>query len=220
MNRVAAVLFDLDGTLLDSAPDLVAALNWVRQQENLTALPVEEMSRHASRGAAGLLAAGMPAAGPERLEEWKAGFLQRYAEHHFVHTRLYPGIQELLDYLAGSSIPWGIVTNKVEALTLPVLQAAGLLDTAGCVVCGDTCSRSKPDPAPVELACRLLRVAPRHTLFVGDDIRDLQAGKSAGTQVAAVHYGYGSDEFTDDHLAGSLSVHHPADLVSWLNAQP
>ena len=220
MNRITAVLFDLDGTLLDSAPDLVAALNWVRQQEGLPELPLDQMSRYASRGAAGLLNAGMPESDQARFEQRKTEFLRRYAECHFVHTRLYPGIQELLEFLAGGSIPWGVVTNKVEALTLPVLRAAGLFDAAGCVVCGDTLSRNKPDPAPVELACKLLCAAPQQTLFVGDDIRDLQAGKSAGTQVAAVHYGYGSYEFTNDHLAGCLSVHHPADLVSWLSAQP
>ena len=219
MNRIKAVLFDLDGTLLDSAPDLVASLNWVRGTENLPPLPLSEISRYASKGAVGLLKAGMPESNEELLESRRLRFLDHYAENSFNHSRLYDGIPELLDFLGQAGIPWGIVTNKIESLTLPIIAAAELQDTVSCIVCGDTLIESKPHPAPVSLACGMLDVAPAETLFVGDDIRDIQAGKAAGTQTAAVYYGYGSYELTGDQVSTSLQVHHPSDLLELVSQQ-
>jgi phosphoglycolate phosphatase len=213
MNTIRAMLFDLDGTLLDSAPDLVAALNQVRKLENLPPLDVAEMSCFASHGAVGLLQAGMPATDEVTFESWRLEFLQHYANNSFCDSTLFDGVPELLEFLQHSGIPWGIVTNKIEALTLPIIEAAKLRQSISCVVCGDTLSKSKPDPAPVSLACGILDVPPQNTIFVGDDVRDLEAGRAAGTQIAAVHYGYGSYEFNDSLVNGSYQVHHPADLV-------
>lgn len=213
MNRIRAVLFDLDGTLLDSAPDLVAALNWVRAEEGLPALAVDPMARFVSRGAVGLLKAGMPEADAAQFEVWKSSLLARYAEKSFEHSVLYIGIPEVLDFLAKADIPWGIVTNKLTALTKPILRAAGLEDSVSCVVCGDTLNRSKPDPAPVELACQLLQIPVDQTLFAGDDVRDILAGKAAGTMTAAVKYGYGSYELSEAVISESLQVHHPLDFI-------
>lgn len=213
MNAVDAVLFDLDGTLLDSAPDLAAALNAVRAQEGLEPLPVESISKHVSRGAVGMLLAGMPAADASRMEAWKAAFLEHYARNSFVDSRLYDGIGEVLDCLETHQVRWGIVTNKSERLTLPLLEAARLADRASCIVCGDTLARSKPDPEPVWHACELLGVAPARTLFVGDDVRDMQAGRAAGTLLAAVYYGYGSSELNEDVVRDSPRIHHPRDLI-------
>jgi 2-phosphoglycolate phosphatase len=213
MRRIEAVLFDLDGTLLDSAPDLVGSLNWVRETENLPPLPVTEMSCHASKGAVGLLRAGMPQTDDARFESWRVRFLEHYAENSFRHSRLYDGIPDLLDMLHREGIPWGIVTNKIESLTLPIIEAANLMETISCIVCGDTLNESKPHPAPVHLACEILAVQPGAVLFVGDDIRDIQAGNAAGTQTAAVYYGYGSGGLTGEEVIDSLRVHHPNDLV-------
>ena len=213
MTRIRAMLFDLDGTLLDSAPDLVGSLNRVRESENLPPLDVAEMSRFASHGAVGLLQAGMPPTDNSTFESWRLKFLQYYAQNSYRDSSLYEGVPDLLEFLQLSAIPWGIVTNKSEALTLPIIEAANLRQSVSCVVCGDTLSKSKPDPAPVSLACGILEVSPGNTLFVGDDIRDLEAGRAAGTQTAAVHYGYGSYELNDSLVSGSYQVHHPADLV-------
>jgi len=213
VNRIDAVLFDLDGTLLDSAPDLVAALNFIRHGEGLEALEVQSMSQHVSHGAAGLIGAGMPTDDEQQFESRKSRFLERYAQNSFVHSKLYDGVSDLLAFLDESLIPWGVVTNKVEALTIPILKAAGLGARTSCVVCGDTLARSKPDPAPVALACAMLKVRAINTLFVGDDVRDIQAGRAAGTQTAAVHYGYGSAEFDTDLLYGSINVNHPSDII-------
>lgn len=213
MSRIRAMLFDLDGTLLDSAPDLVGALNWVRRSENLPPLDIAEMQRFASKGAVGLLKAGMPAADDGTFESWRQRFLDYYALNSYRDSRLYDGIPELLEFLVSEGIRWGIVTNKIESLTLPIIEAARLGDSIGCVVCGDTLNESKPHPAPVSLACGMVDVAPAETLFVGDDIRDIQAGRAAGTLTAAVYYGYGSHELEGDVVAGSVRIHHPDDLA-------
>lgn len=216
MKPIGAMLFDLDGTLIDSAPDLVAALNWVRASEGLPELGVREMSPHVSRGAAGLIGAGMPAADASQVEIWKSLFLARYADHSFNQSSLFPGVAELLLCLEEGGIPWGIVTNKSEALTVPILRSANLLDRLSCLVCGDTLSRNKPDPAPVILACEMVKTPTDRALFAGDDLRDLQAGRAAGTMTAAVHYGYGLFDLDDHLVSSSVQIHHPADLAGLL----
>lgn len=213
MSRIRAVLFDLDGTLLDSAPDLIGSLNWVRQHESLPPLRLCDMKRFASKGAVGLLRAGMPEADAATFETWRQYFLKHYALNSYRQSSLFDGVPDLLDYLGRSGIPWGIVTNKIESLTRPIIEAADLAESAACVVCGDTLNESKPHPAPVSLACGIVNVAPAATLMVGDDLRDIQAGKAAGTQTAAVFYGYGSPELEGDIVRESYAIHHPADLV-------
>ncbi len=212
-----AVLFDLDGTLLDSAPDLVGTLNWLRAQDGLPELDLAQMSRHASRGAGGLLNAGHPSSDPDEFERRRIAFIEHYGANSFRNSRLYEGIDELIDYLNGSGVPWGVVTNKMESLTLPILEASGLARTVSCVVCGDTTEFSKPHPAPVLLACEILGVNPGSTLFVGDDIRDVDAGKAAGTMTAAVLYGYGSDEFSETLTSDSLVLKYPTQLMKILS---
>lgn len=219
MRRIRAMLFDLDGTLLDSAPDLVASLNWVRRSEGLAPLPLADMKRFASKGALGLLKGGMPATDSATLEVWRQRFLEHYAQNSCRHSALFDGIPQVLDVLDGLGIPWGIVTNKTEVLTWPIVEAIQLKDRIGCVVCGDTLAESKPHPAPVILACGIVDVEPADTLFVGDDVRDIQAGRAAGTQTAAVFYGYGSDELRNDRVSDSFPVHRPADLVDLIREQ-
>jgi len=212
LNSIKAMLFDLDGTLLDSAPDLIAALNWLRFTEGLPALDTAVMSRYVSYGAAGILNAGMPPASADQFAQWKTLFLDRYAAVGYRESRLYDGISDVLQALDKLDMPWGIVTNKMESLTRPILESAGLLNKAASVVCGDTLSRNKPDPAPVLFACKQLAVDPAKVIFAGDDVRDLQAGKSAGSMTAAVLYGYGSHEFSADLLCDSVVIKQPADF--------
>lgn len=216
MSVIRAVLFDLDGTLLDSAPDLVGSLNSVRSSERLPPLAVAEMRSHVSKGAIGLLKAGMPQTNDATFESWRQRLLAHYALNNYRHSTLFDGVTDLLGFLDDHGIPWGIVTNKPEALTQPIIEAAHLSGSISCVVCGDTISEKKPHPAPVNLACGMLDVAPGDTLLVGDDVRDIEAGKAAGTRTAAVFYGYGSHEFSKDLVADSFHLHAPTDLIQLL----
>ena len=214
---IRAVLFDLDGTLLDTAPDLVAALNHVRQGEGLDVVLEQDYRHLVSRGAAGLLTAGLPVANPKQFESHKTRFLEYYRDHLWHKTRPFDGISELLDALEVRGVPWGIVTNKSESLTQPLLKKAGLFKRAACVVCGDTLSESKPHPAPVLLACRILRVTAEHTLMVGDDVRDLEAGRAAGAPTALACYGYVAPDVDEVAYAGSYRIAHPRDLLALLS---
>jgi phosphoglycolate phosphatase len=214
---INGVLFDLDGTLLDSAEDLVAALNHVRQGEGLEPVEHPAFRRYASRGALGLIEAGMPPSAPTVQNRRKKAFLDYYAMNSVQETRLFEGFDRVLDQLEQRGIPWGVVTNKIERLTLPILGATGLLSRAACVVCGDTLTRSKPHPAPVLLACELLGLAPENVLMVGDDLRDIQAGQAAGTRTAFAAYGYINCSMDEVAALKAAVFHEPEALVTYLD---
>ena len=218
------VLFDLDGTLLHSAPDLAAALNHVRTRHDLAPLSTEELQESVSRGAIGLLDTGMPQADEETRECWKAELLDYYQAHSCERSHLYDGVSALLRELEAKGLAWGVVTNKVEYLTHPILETLGLDQRAAAVVCGDTVSRSKPHPDPVLFACEQAGVPPQHSLYVGDDIRDIQAGEAAGTATCAVLYGYGSDALRQASAAGEIrptfSISAPQQLAALIGLGP
>lgn len=210
---IRAVLFDLDGTLLDTAPDLVGALNHIRGLERLPPVAVSDYQQYVSRGALGLIREGLPAAGPEQEAEWKAQFLAHYAQHLYEGTRLYDGVAGVLEQLEARAIPWGLVTNKPEYLTLPIIRKLGWQQRAAFVVCGDTLKVSKPDPAPVLLACELAGVTPDEAIMIGDDPRDLDAGEAAGAVAALAAYGYGAAEVLGSGRALSHVFERVEDLL-------
>ncbi len=214
MTRPGAMLFDLDGTLLDSAPDMVAALNDVRAGIGLGPLPVEEVGHGVTRGAVGLLELGMPKADSRTFESWRKKLIDGYAQNIYDKSSLYDGVEELLAALDQCGIPWGLVTHKPEYLTNAVMEACGLSDRVSCSICGDTLEESKPHPAPVLLACKQLGVDPGKALFAGDDLRDIEAGVAAGTRTAAVYYGYGSSGLRGPLAEQSITVQHPSDLLA------
>lgn len=213
---IRAVLFDLDGTLLDTAPDLVAALNHVRASEGLEPVEVSAFRQFVSRGAVGLITAGLPAGEPAGLEQRKSLLLDYYRDHLFDGTAPFEGVPVLLDELDRRGVPWGIVTNKPEYLTLPLLRMAGMLARSACVVCGDTLAQNKPHPAPVRLACEILGLSSCEVLMVGDDVRDLESGRAAGTHTAFAAYGYVSDDLEEASLEGSHYVQQPSQLLGLL----
>ena len=212
-----AVLFDLDGTLADTAPDLAAAANKMRDARGLELLPLEVFRPVASAGARGLLGAAF-GIGPNdpQFIAMRDEFLANYEADLCVETILFPGIGLLLDELNARNVRWGIVTNKVSRLTEPLVAQLGLAEVAGCVVSGDTTPHSKPHPAPLLHAASALGVSPGHIVYVGDDLRDVQAGKAAGMMTIAAAYGYCGIESspmtwdadcvvdTPDHLAQVL----------------
>ncbi len=185
-----ALLFDLDGTLLDTAPDMIGALNALRAENNLPAIDSAPLRQFVSRGSIGMLDAGMPAANETQRKVWQARFLQLYSQDLSRRTVLFPAMAEILDHAAACRIPVAIVTNKPGWLTDPLLEDLQLTQRFGCVVSGDTLAQRKPDPEPVLFACEKLDVAPSTAWFFGDDERDIVAGRAANTVTVAAAYGY------------------------------
>lgn len=185
-----AVLFDLDGTLVDTAPDMVAVLHLLQQEYGLDPAPYELARSNVSNGAIGLLRVGFPDIEIGFGDEMHQQYLERYAEMICEESRVFDGLIELLDQLEDMGCPWGIVTNKPEHLTRPLLAALKLADRSACIVSGDTLSVRKPDPAPLLLACDMIGVDPETSIYIGDAGRDIEAGQRAGMATIAAAYGY------------------------------
>ncbi|MGQ0547475.1 MAG: HAD family hydrolase [Betaproteobacteria bacterium] len=184
-----AVLFDLDGTLADTAPDLAAALNRLRADQGLEPMPLERVRPFASAGARGLVHVGFGVKpGEGEYAALREAFLEHYRERTCVETRLFPGIRELLEELAAREIKWGIVTNKATRFTERIVAKLAL--KPDCVSCGDTTAHLKPHPAPLLHAAEVLNLAPQACFYLGDDLRDIQAARAAGMRPVAVDWGY------------------------------
>lgn len=216
---IEGVLFDLDGTLLDSAPDLYAALVEQCAEEGLTPPPYSPVRAVVSRGARAVLRCAFAAYGEPTIEALTPRYLEIYQRLMGQQTSVFDGVDPLLERLARASMQWGIVTNKATYLTEELLVRIGWNGRAAAVVCGDTLAVKKPDPAPVLLACSQAGIAPSRTLFVGDDRRDIQAGAAAGLFTVAVTWGYldGGDPHT---WGADAVVDHPDDLTRLLRLQP
>jgi 2-phosphoglycolate phosphatase len=187
---VGAFLFDLDGTLLDTAPDMVAALNVLRQEEGFSRLPYPQVRPLVSHGATALVRHGFPTADGTPFETLRRRFLAIYAEALVIESRPYEGVLEALAFLDSGAIPWGIVTNKSEGLTGPLLEHFELRSRAGVVVCGDTVTERKPHPMPLLHAAAQLGVEPASTVYVGDAKGDILAAQAAGMRSYVALYGY------------------------------
>jgi phosphoglycolate phosphatase len=188
-----AVLFDFDGTFADTAADLGAALNHLRRQKGMNDLPVAEVRPYASMGARGLLRVGFGLAPDDPgYVPMRNAFLDRYEAHVFAETKLFPGVPELLRELVRRKVPWGIVTNKSSRFAPRIIE--GLKVTPACLVCGDSTPHLKPHPAPLLLAADQLKLAPQSCIYVGDDLRDVQAARAAGMRPVAVEWGYHSPD--------------------------
>ena len=211
---IQAVLFDLDGTFADTAPDLARALNVMRAARNLPPVPLEATRSVTSTGARGLLRVGFGMA-PEHPEyaAMREEFLTIYTKNLCVETRLFPGMSELLDGIEARGMKWGIVTNKVERLAKPLIEQLALGARCGCVVGGDTAGVTKPHPAPLLAASRLLGIAPDLSVYVGDDLRDVEAGRAAGMKTIAVRYGYLNGGDPDSWGADAVVDTPPAVLL-------
>lgn len=188
--RAAAILFDLDGTLVDTAPDMVAVLTGLQKDNRREPLPYELARSHVSNGALGLIRLAFPDVSDAERERLHRDFLERYGASLCVGSTLFPGMSELLDRLDADGTPWGVVTNKPARMTEPLLAQLGLAERLACTVSGDTLPQRKPDPAPVLLACRMAGVTPETAIYVGDALRDIEAGRAAGLRTIAAAYGY------------------------------
>lgn len=214
---VQAVLFDMDGTLVDSAPDLALAAERMRAARGLPALPLAGYRPHASSGARGMLriAFGLR---PEddSYEVLKQEFLREYAECLLHNTACFGGVDELVNVLEQVRLPWGIVTNKAQHLTERVLAGLPTLAPVGAVVCGDTLPKAKPHPDPLLEAARRLGVEPSACLYVGDDERDIVAGRAAGMFTVAARYGYLGEMGETMHWGADTEVNSPLEVLKLL----
>ena len=189
--HIRAVLFDLDGTLIDSAPDLGAAADKMRTDRGLPALPLEHYRPMAGAGARGMLecAFGMSPDHPD-FPAFKEEFFANYEACLTERTHIFAGVETLIEHLRQQGLAWGVVTNKHSRFTLPLTQAMALFSSAGTVVSGDTTAHAKPHPAPLLEAAARLCLPPQQCLYVGDDERDILAGHAAGMPTVAATYGY------------------------------
>ena len=217
--EIEGILFDLDGTLLDSAPDLVGSLNWIRKSEGLSPLPVEEMQYYASRGAVGLLTEGMPGTDEETFEGWRLSFLDHYEKHSYEASSLYQGVEETLAAIEQCPMPWGIVTNKPITSPVPFSSIANFTIDSQRWSVATRFQIASLTPNPSSLPVRKLGTAPERTMYVGDDLRDLEASHAAGSIPCAAVYGYGAGELI---RAGGIErykarqIRRPKDVLAWV----
>jgi phosphoglycolate phosphatase len=218
MTLAGAILFDLDGTLLDTAPDMVGALNRLRREHEREPVALDLARPFVSHGAARLVRLGFPDADGEAFERLRQRFLAIYGEHLADGTTLFAGIADVLGALEANGTPWGVVTNKPGWLTKPLLQALGLDARAACVVSGDTVAERKPHPMPLLHAAAQIGVAAQRCVYIGDAERDIQAGRAARMTTIAAAYGYvGADEDLSLWSPDAV-IAHPRELMSWCAA--
>ncbi|HHQ15195.1 MAG TPA: phosphoglycolate phosphatase [Chromatiales bacterium] len=211
--RPGAVFFDLDGTLLDTAPDMVGALDQLRAEHGIPALDYEFARDHVSHGALGLLKIGFPDFDDERRDSLRERYLQLYADRLSTETTAFPGMEQVLDTLDEQRVPWGVVTNKPGWLTEPLLTALGLATRCACIVSGDTLEKRKPHPAPLLHAAALTKTDPATAVYVGDAKRDIEAGNAAGMTTVAALYGYVAAADAPAAWGADHTVEQPQELI-------
>ncbi len=212
-----AILFDLDGTFADTAPDLAAALNHTRATRGLPPMPLSEIRPQASHGTRGLFKIGFNIEpGHPDFDPLREIFLDYYARNICVHTRLFGDTAKLVQELEQRGLPWGIVTNKPHRFTVPLMQALGYAERATCLISGDTCARAKPYPDPLLKACGIIGVVATEGLYLGDDLRDMQAANAAGMPGIIANYGYISEDASVENWKAQGSIDSPSELLQYL----
>jgi phosphoglycolate phosphatase len=208
------MLFDLDGTLLDTAPDLVRALVLLCEEKNVTPPDFDFAARHVSTGAIGLTSLAFPDYPDDEQTALSKQLVDIYTENLCELTRPYPGIESVLDHLDERGMPWGVVTNKIERLTLPILDTLGLKDRCAVIVGGDTTPNNKPHPDPIICAAGRINIAPEAVAYVGDHRKDVDAAHAAGSLTVAVTWGYiipGEDPYD---WGADYTIERPEELLS------
>lgn len=217
MAKFDVVFFDLDGTLVDTAPDLAYALNQVLQEQGKRPLPYETIRPAASHGSAGLLALGFDhSPDSEAFKALQKRFVQIYQDNLIRQSCLFDGIADVIDSLDRSGKKWGVITNKPSFLTEPLMTALDLNSRAACIVSGDTTANSKPHPEPMLHACKLTAVEPASCIYIGDAQRDIEAGRNANMHTIVACYGYLGDDDQPENWQADAMINHPIELQQWL----
>jgi phosphoglycolate phosphatase len=213
---LSAVLLDLDGTLLDTAPDLVRIANDLRAEAGLAPLPYEQLRAQVSHGSGAVLRAAFPGLDAARLEPMQDRYLALYRAQLSVATRPFAGFDVVLPALEAHGIPWGIITNKPSWLTEPLLTELGLLARAACVLSGDSLAVRKPDPLPLLTAAERIAIDPAQCLYAGDALRDIQAARAAGMTALAARYGYIDPAERPGEWPVTAWIDSPLELLDWV----
>ena len=215
--KLSCMLFDLDGTLLDTAPDLIASLNTALIAEDLPQVAFDAVRPYISFGAVVMIEQSLNGKTDSQTQERiLEQMLQHYQQNIADHTRFFEGMAEILDTLESNHIKWGVVTNKRIRFTEPLMQELQLTHRAACIISGDSTNNSKPHPEPMHAACKQAQVEPENCIYVGDSAHDIEAGNRAGMKTLAATYGYlKPDDHPDDWGAAAL-IDKPADLLQWL----
>lgn len=217
MRDIQAVFFDLDGTLADTAPDMIAALNRVLEENGRDPVALDELRLYVSHGSRELVRRAFNISEDHpKFSALRQRMVDHYAKKLCDGTKLFSGMHALLDVIEEKNIKWGVVTNKPGFLTNPLLELLGLKNRMSAIVSGDTVEHMKPHPAPLLHACELSNCAPENVLYVGDAERDVQAGNSAGTKTLIAMFGYISDEENPNEWGASGSVDTPEEIIHWL----
>ncbi len=217
LGRPRAVFFDLDGTLADTADDLAAPVNAMRVERGHAPMPVEDLRPFASAGARGLIAKGLGVAKEDpAYEALRLEFLERYERDIVVHTRLFEGMSELLQRLEAESIQWGIISNKIERYVRIIVERLGLAGRSVIAYGGDSAARPKPHPDLMLRALQATGLAGAECVYVGDDLRDVVAGRAAGMKTVAAAYGYCGDADSPEDWGADALIRHPGELVRLL----
>lgn len=214
--QTKAVFFDLDGTLVDTAPDMVTALQELQAAHGIAPVPYALGRSHVSNGALGLLRVAFPHGTVDENSPLLCEFVERYAARVCERSRIFAGLETLLEQLDRATLPWGVVTNKPSHLTNPIMTALGLAERSVCTVSGDTLATRKPDPAPLVHACRVANVPPVECIYVGDAARDIEAGQRAGMATVAATYGYVVNTDDPDTWGADQYARDPAELAQIL----
>lgn len=220
INRLAlkTVLFDLDGTLVDTAPDLSETLNKLLVRHQQPTRSPESIRPYVSHGTIGMLgfAFGLTKDDPE-FAELRQEFLEIYENHLCYRSKLFDGMNAALDFIEKQNLSWGVVTNKPDFLTKPLMQQLSLDERCACIVSGDTLAQNKPHPAPMFYAAQLAGCEASECIYIGDAERDIEAGRRAGMRTLIARYGYIENDDDPDQWQADGNIGHPAELIDWLS---
>lgn len=218
--KLKTVLFDLDGTLLDTAPDLAYALNKLLDQEGMPTVSLEKVREIASDGSRALLALGLHITDQHPdYQKFREIFLKLYQQHISVNTTLFPGMNDVLEQLDEQGIRWGVVTNKPNQLATELLGDLDLARRCACIIGGDSTSRQKPFPDPLLLACEMTNSLPKECVYIGDAERDIEAAKYAGMKSIAALYGYLRNDSNPEYWHADYYIDQPKDILPWVEKQ-
>ena len=217
---ISSVFFDLDGTLADTAPDLAAALNQILQEQNKPALPLDTIRPAVSLGGNAMIKLAFAIEEDDSdFTDFRQRFLEIYHERLHQDTHVFPGIEDVLEYIEAKNMIWGVVTNKPEWLTLPVMEQLKLTQRAACIISGDSTEFRKPHPGPMLHACEVTQCDPITSLYVGDALRDIEAGRAAGMKTLVADYGYIAKNENPEVWDADGSISEPEEIIDWLEKE-